>query len=106
MRRPSKFHNKPVVKDGIRFASQKEGRRYDELRLLERGGAIRDLRLQVRYPLKVNGLLVCTYVPDFVYHDITADREIVEDAKGVRTREFITKSKLFEAIHGFKVVEV
>lgn len=103
--RPNKFRNQPSEVDGIRFASKKEARRYGELRLLEKVGHIRDLRLQPRFPLKVNDKLICTYVADFEYRLKTGEL-IVEDAKGHRTREYITKAKLFEALHGFPVTEV
>lgn len=93
--------------DGITFASKKEARRYSELRLLERAGEIGALTLQPRYPLKVNGKLVCTYVADFEYYPADSGKpRIVEDAKGVRTPVFAIKAKLFEAVHGFKIVEV
>ena len=52
-----KYHNKPterVTASGnvLRFDSQKEARRYDELAALERAGQIRDLRLQVDFTLQ------------------------------------------------------
>ena len=40
----SKYHAQPVEIDGVRFDSQKEARRYSELRLLERAGEIKDLQ--------------------------------------------------------------
>lgn len=53
----NKYHNKPterVTADGkvIRFQSQKEARRYDELMAMLRAGEIRDLRLQVDFTLQ------------------------------------------------------
>jgi hypothetical protein len=93
--------------DGISFASKKEARRYSELRLLERAGDIGALVLQPRYPLKVNGKLICTYVADFEYYPADPQKsKVVEDAKGVRTPVFAIKAKLFEALHGFPVTEV
>lgn len=101
----SKYRNKPAETDGIRFASRKEARRYGDLKLMERIGEIHDLRLQPRFPLRVNGKLICTYVADFQYTTKSGLR-IVEDAKGYRTREYIHKSRLFEALNGFPVTEV
>lgn len=93
--------------DGITFASKKEARRYGELRLLERAGEIGALTLQPRYPLKVNGKLICTYVADFEYYPADPEKaKVVEDAKGVRTPVFALKAKLFEALHGFPISEV
>src|SRR5262245_16320678 len=94
--RRGKYAAKPTVVDNIRFASKKEANRYSELKLLERAGAIRGLQLQVKYPLKVHGLLVCSYVADFNYdeqlHGVWF--RVVEDTKGYRTREYQIKKKL------------
>lgn len=47
----NKYNAKKAEIDGITFDSKKEARRYAELKLLLRGGEIRDLRLQVEYEL-------------------------------------------------------
>ena len=52
-----KYHNKPterVTTSGavLRFDSQKEARRYDELAALEQAGKIRELRMQVDFTLQ------------------------------------------------------
>ena len=101
----SKYGNRRVSVGSLSFASQKEARRYRELDLFQKAGEISDLALQPRFPLKVNGQLVCTYVADFSYREKDGEL-VVEDAKGYRTREYILKSKLFEALMGFPVVEV
>jgi hypothetical protein len=103
----SKYGAVRTVVDGLTFASKKEARRYSELRLLERAGEIGALTLQPRYPLKVNGKLVCTYVADFEYYPADPQKsKVVEDAKGVRTPAYVIKAKLFEALYGFKISEV
>lgn len=48
----AKYHNKPVTVDGIRFASQKEARRYLQLMDALREGVISDLRLQQDFTLQ------------------------------------------------------
>lgn len=98
-----KYRNVPTIVDGIKFASKREAVRYSQLKLLERAGEISELRLQPRYPLTVNGLHVCTYVGDFEYRDAGTELLVTEDAKGVRTRDFINKSKLFHALYGREV---
>ncbi len=95
--RQAKYRNKPTVIDGIRFASQKEARRYGELRLLERAGEITDLVLQPRYSLSVNGAKITTYIADFGY--FRQNKPVTEDVKGVKTPVFIIKAKLFRAIY-------
>lgn len=100
-----KYGNRKTVVDGIAFDSAKEARRYSQLKLLEKAGEIRGLKLQQRFPLKVFGKLICTYVADFVYQEKDGST-VVEDAKGYRTREYITKAKLFHAVVGFPIREV
>ena len=103
-----KFGNRPTEVDGQTFASAKEARRFGELRLLERAGEITELRTQPRFPLEVNGQLVCAYVADFTYRD-KAGRLIAEDVKSEITRKhpvYRLKAKLFKAVMGFEITEV
>ena len=100
-----KYRNRKTEAGGHMFASQKEAKRYGELQTMEKAGEIADLKLQVRFPIKVNDKKVCSYVADFVYLD-KGNRLIVEDVKGYRTTVFILKAKLFEAVYGFAITEV
>jgi hypothetical protein len=90
------------------FDSKSEYARWLELQLLEKAGKIRDLKRQVKIPIKVNGCLVCTYVADFTYdvknHDLWTP--VLEDVKGVRTAIFRLKKKLLWAAHGLFISEV
>ena len=104
--KPSKYRNQPTEIDGIRFASKKEARRYQDLKLLERAKEIENLTLQPRYPLTVSGLHVCTYVGDFQYDEVKSGRRVTEDAKGVKTDAFRIKAKLFHALYGREVTIV
>ena len=84
--------------DGIWFHSKREAERYKELKLMEKAGAIQpgSLRLQVRYPLHVNGIVLGSYVADFVYAERTGVveyRTVVEDSKGMRTDLYRWKKK-------------
>lgn len=101
-----KYRNVKTVVDGITFDSKREAKRYGELMLLLRAGLIRDLTLQKRYSLLVNGELICAYVADFDYYDAKAGRWVTEDAKGVRTPEYLIKKKLMKAVHGITIREV
>ena len=47
----NKYKAKPLTVDGIRFASQREGSRYRELKLLEKAGQITGLELQPVFEL-------------------------------------------------------
>jgi hypothetical protein len=100
----SKYKNQPTALDGIIFASKKEANRYAELKLLERAKIISALQLQKPFELRVNGVLVCKYIADFVYLD-QSGREVVEDVKGVKTAIYRLKAKLMIACHGLRVVE-
>jgi hypothetical protein len=107
-KRGPKYHNvKTTSADGIVHDAKGECERWEELRLLERSGAIRSLRRQVPFALVVSGVLVCTYIADFVYEDGAAT--VVEDRKSPRTRQlaaFRIKAKLMQAIHGLQIREV
>ena len=109
----AKYGNrKTMTSDGILHDSRKEAVRWMELNMLLRAGEISDLKRQVEFVLipeqRVNGKLVerkCSYLADFVYHDKSGEK-VVEDAKGVRTKEYIIKRKLMLYIHGIRVKEV
>lgn len=92
----SKYSAKPTVLHGIRFASKAESRRYSELLLLEKAGQISGIKLQPRFPLNVNGNFVCTYVADFEY--VEKGARVIEDVKGMRTRDYQIKRNLLLAI--------
>lgn len=100
----------PTEINGHRFPSKKEAKRYTELQYCISAGDVRDLRLQVRYPLEVNGVPIFPrgYYADFVYFERQRDNtwlEIVEDAKGVRTDVYRIKAQLMLAIYGIIIRE-
>ena len=99
----SKFKAVPTEVDGIRFASKKEAKRYQELKLLERAGEISRLELQPRYDITINGVKVCTYVADFRYFGKA--KQIVEDCKGFKTPLYRLKSKLVRALYNVEILE-
>lgn len=107
-----KYRNKKVSVNGIVFDSQKEASRYWELWIMQSQGVIKDLRTQVKYVLlpsqkgEVRTERPVAYIADFVYYDNEKGKEIVEDAKGYRTKEYIIKRKLMKYIHNIEVVEV
>lgn len=108
-----KYHNKKTIVDGITFDSKKEGQRYIELKLLERGGLISNLQRQVKYTLipsqKIDGKVVeraVTYSADFVYKDNETGLTVVEDTKGIKTKDYIIKRKLMLYVHGIRIMEV
>ena len=111
----TKYHSRKVTKDGITFDSVKEYRRFCELSLLAKAGAITDLQQQVKFvliPAQYEGdgrkrrciERECAYIADFVY--VENGKTIVEDAKGVRTKDYVIKRKLMLFIHHIRVREV
>lgn len=126
----NKYNAKKVrTPDGV-FDSQKEYRRYCELKLLERGGKIRNLRRQMEFGLlpaqraastevykagpqkglpKPGAVIekAVNYVADFCYEK--DGKLIVEDVKGCRKGAaydlFVIKRKLMLYVHGIRVKE-
>ena len=98
----TKYHNKITFVDGIKFHSKDEAKRYGELRILQKAGIISNLKLQPKFVVhdafpmpdgtKINPI---TYIADFQYTETETGIEIVEDVKGMETKEFLLKKKLF-----------
>lgn len=82
-----------------------EARRCDELHALAKAGLVHDLEAhpQPKYDLTVNGVHVCDYLADFRY--VEDGREVCEDVKGHRTREYELKRRLMLALHGVEIRE-
>lgn len=95
-----KYHAHAVVVDGHKFPSRHEADRYCELKLLLRAGEIANLKMQVRYILEEGRRLKDgkrlrerSYISDFEYDENGI--HFIEDAKGMRTREYRRKIKEF-----------
>jgi hypothetical protein len=103
----SKYHNRKTLYQGIRFDSQKEFRRYQELLLMEQAGAIRHLELQPQYDFVINGKkLKHYYQADFRYEEVSTGQMVTEDVKGFRTKEYSLKKELVEALYGIEIIEI
>lgn len=129
-----KYKNTKVTYDGIEFDSQKEVKRYIELKYLSAAGRITGLELQKVYTLipaqyeetgKVytkgknagqpkRGRCIeqaVTYKADFAYTDENG-KQVVEDVKGYRDpasgsyARYTIKRKLMLYIHGIRIVEI
>lgn len=97
--------------------------------LMQRAGEISDLRRQVPYELipaqrepservyqkgpkkgqPIPGKIIeraVFYVADYVYTDNKTGKTVVEDTKGVKTKDYIIKRKLMLFLHGIRVQEI
>lgn len=97
----SKYNNKKTIVDNIKFDSKAEAMRYKQLKILQQGNFITDLKLQPKFELqakytnnKGEHVRAITYKADFTYFQ--DGKCVVEDVKGVETKEFKIKKKLFE----------
>ena len=110
----NKYNAKKISLNGQTFDSQHEFDRWCELSLLQRGKAIADLQRQVKFELipvqkDEAGRVIeraVTYIADFVYTDKQTGQTVVEDAKGMKTKEYIIKRKLMLHIQGIRIREV
>jgi hypothetical protein len=109
----SKYRAKPCWIQGIRFASQREGKRFLDLRLLERAGEIADLELQPRYELHVLSpigevVTVGKFTGDFRYKRAVDNALVIEDSKSppTRTEAYQLRKRMVEAEYGIRISEV
>lgn len=120
----SKYGAEKLTYNGETFDSKRELRRYRELELMLKAGAICDLKRQVRFELipaqyepdiitktgkRKRGKIIerkCEYIADFVYFDLEKRETIVEDTKGFPTKDYIIKRKLMLYVHGIRITEV
>ena len=100
----NKFGNKETPVGDKVFASKLEARRYSELLLLERAGAISGLKVQKRICLQPpfiardgSKILPVWYVADFVY--IEEGVTVVEETKGFSTPVSLLKMKMLKHVY-------
>ena len=110
----NKFNAKSIVIDGHKFPSLKEAQRYQELKLLEKAGKIKNLELQPEFEIipkqKYRGktLKRAKYTPDFKYLDVDNNEWVIEEVKGMPTVDYVLRKKLFILNYGdeYKFLEI
>lgn len=111
----NKFNAQRIEKDGMKFDSQKEYKRYIELTAQMQRGEIQDLKCQVKFELapkvKIAGEKrakpALRYYADFTY--LKDGVQIVEDVKSAATRKlasFRNKKHLMKTVHDIDISEV
>lgn len=126
-RKFGKYNAKKSEYNGMSFDSKKEMERYIELEKLQEEGKICKLQRQVKFELipvqKEHYEVVkqlktkvkvekkervvehpCVYVADFVYMGYD-NKWVVEDSKGIRTKEYKIKKKLMLYVYGIRIKE-
>jgi len=105
--RKSKYGAVKTEVDGNVFDSKKEAKRYLVLKAMLQAGEIRELELQPKFDLIVNGVKVGKYVADFQYYlkHPSSWEAVVEDCKGMKTPVYRLKKKIVEAIYGITILE-
>jgi len=105
----SKYGNKKVEVDGIKFDSKREAARYKVLFIWQQNKLITDLKLQVKFELIPSTIIngkkqrPVNYIADFVY--VENGKLTIEDCKGFRTPEYVIKCKMMKHLLGFEVTE-
>jgi len=96
----TKYGNRRTYVGDQLFDSKREAERWIQLNLMQKAGEIKDLSRQVPFELiptlinpetghKERGI---QYIADFTYWQ--DGKLVVEDAKGMRTRDYMIKRKL------------
>jgi len=106
----SKYRNTRTDYNGTVYDSKKEAMYRQQLDMLT-GANIPDhervalIEEQVRYPIVINDVKICSYVLDFkvTYGDGHVDHV---DVKGMKTQVYKLKKKMMLAVHGIEIVEV
>ena len=100
-KKKSKYRANKTSVDGHTFDSKKEAEYYCELKLRLQGKEINGFCLQPTFML-APGL---KYKADFIVFNKDNTYEVI-DVKGIRTKEYIAKKKVFEDKYNMKITEI
>jgi hypothetical protein len=96
-----KFNAIRTERDGFKFASKAEARRYDELKLLERSGEVVFFLMQTPFHLPGGVKYVCDF--QVFWRDGTVT---FEDVKGMATPVYKAKKRQVEALYPIQIKEL
>ena len=102
----NKYNARKTVVDGIKFDSKMESQMYQQLKVLEKAGVIKNLKLQPEITLQPafedytgKKTRAIKYRADFSFYDNDLDRFRVVDCKGYKTAVYKLKKKMFDYVH-------
>lgn len=105
----TKYRNRRVRNEDGAFDSEREYRRWCDLKLLAKAGQIVDLTRRVEFELAPACVIggrrrrAMKYVADFSY--LERGEKVVEDSKGYRNRVYLLKRHLMMTVHGIEIFE-
>lgn len=97
----NKYGARKTVVDGITFDSKAEAKYYEQLKWLKQSKQIKDFSLQLRFELQESfkkqdkTFRKIEYIADFEITNLDGSKEVI-DIKGMETKEFAIKRKLYE----------
>jgi len=96
-----KFGAKPSILDDIKFASKKERKRYQELKVLQQHGELLFFLRQVPFHLPGGVKYLCDFMNFWQNGSVT-----IEDVKGMKTPMYILKKKQVEKLYPITITEI
>lgn len=106
----TKYRNRRVRTEEGAFDSEREYRRWCDLKLLAKAMQIAALTRRVEFELAPACVIggrrrrAMKYVADFSYY-IEGGKRVVEDSKGYRNRVYLLKRHLMMTVHGIEILE-
>lgn len=103
--RPSRRFKRSSV-DGYRFVTARQVERYGELRRLVDAGDIWGLQVHPGFVFRLNGVQLANYQATFAYCLRLQFKQIVEDVREHRPREWPIHKRLMQAFFDIEVREL
>lgn len=88
-----KYKAQKVERDGYWFSSKLEAAVYSTLKMMERGGKLKDLKCQVTVNFRTYDHGKVRMIPDFSAIEMPQEELVYFEAKGFKTREWMRKKK-------------
>jgi hypothetical protein len=104
----NKYRNKKTVVGGLLFDSKKEASYYTQLMWRKKAGEIKEIMLQEKFKVEIEGKHICYYLADFVIVYPDGRKEVI-DVKSEITKKnpvYRLKKKLVEALYKIKIIEI